>query len=69
MPVTQARLRVAHLAGAEQSLLDSVRGLPVPVYAIGGLGLQDLETARAHGAYGIAAIRSLWGISQLSASS
>jgi len=33
---------------------------PVPVYAIGGLAPKDLETARGHGAHGIAAIRSLW---------
>ena len=37
-----------------------VRDLPLPVYAIGGLGPEDLETAWAHGAQGIAAIRSLW---------
>lgn len=43
-----------------------VRLSPVPVYAIGGLGLQDLEVARAHGAHGIAAIRGLWDILQLS---
>lgn len=41
---------------------------PVPVYAIGGLGLKDLQTAQVHGAHGIAAIRSLWDISQLSES-
>lgn len=41
---------------------------PVPVYAIGGLCLRNLETARAHGGYGIAAIRALWGIDQLSES-
>lgn len=39
---------------------------PVPVYAIGGLAPKDLETARAQGAHGIAAIRSLWGVDQLS---
>lgn len=39
---------------------------PVPVYAIGGMGYADLEKARAHGGHGIAAIRSLWGIDQLS---
>jgi len=39
---------------------------PVPVYAIGGLGLQELETARRHGAHGIAAIRGLWDLDQLS---
>ena len=37
-----------------------VRELPLPVYAIGGLGAADLETAWAAGAQGIAAIRSLW---------
>ena len=37
-----------------------VRELPLPVYAIGGLGPEDLETAWQHGAQGIAAIRSLW---------
>jgi 8-oxo-dGTP diphosphatase len=39
---------------------------PVPVYAIGGLNPGDLETARQHGAHGIAAIRGLWDIPQLS---
>lgn len=32
----------------------------LPIYAIGGLGLQDVEEARRHGAQGIAAIRALW---------
>jgi 8-oxo-dGTP diphosphatase len=41
----------------------------VPVYAIGGLGPKDLETARSHGAHGIAAIRSLWDLDHLSESS
>lgn len=34
--------------------------LALPVYAIGGLGPDDLEFAWAAGAQGIAAIRSLW---------
>ena len=37
-----------------------VQELPLPVYAIGGLGPADLETAWAAGAQGIAAIRGLW---------
>ena len=37
-----------------------VADLPLPVYAIGGLGPEDLETAWAAGAQGIAAIRGLW---------
>ena len=32
----------------------------LPVYALGGLGPADLETAIHHGAQGIAAIRGLW---------
>lgn len=37
-----------------------VAGFPLPVFAIGGLGPADLETAWSHGAHGIAAIRSAW---------
>jgi 8-oxo-dGTP diphosphatase len=33
---------------------------PLPVYAIGGLGRDDLTDARLAGAHGIAAIRSIW---------
>ncbi|NHA16046.1 Nudix family hydrolase [Thioalkalivibrio sp. XN279] len=43
-----------------QRFEELVRDLPLPVYAIGGLGPEDLETAWARGAQGIAAIRSLW---------
>ena len=32
----------------------------LPLYAIGGLGLDDMTQARRHGAQGIAAIRGLW---------
>lgn len=35
-------------------------GARLPVYALGGLGPDDLERAFAHGAQGIAAIRGLW---------
>lgn len=37
-----------------------VGGLPIPVYAIGGLTDADLPNALAAGAQGIAAIRSAW---------
>ncbi len=33
----------------------------LPIYAIGGLGIDDIAVAREHGAQGIAAIRALWG--------
>ncbi len=32
----------------------------LPIYAIGGLGRDDIAAARRHGAQGIAAIRGLW---------
>lgn len=32
----------------------------LPIYAIGGLGPDDIAEARRHGAQGVAAIRSLW---------
>jgi 8-oxo-dGTP diphosphatase len=38
-----------------------VAGLPLPVYAIGGLERKDLESALEAGAQGIAAIRAAWG--------
>ena len=36
-------------------------GLPLPVFALGGLAVEDMETARLSGAHGIAAIRGAWG--------
>lgn len=39
---------------------DRVEPIPLPVYALGGLGPTDLRDAIAHGAQGIAAIRGLW---------
>jgi 8-oxo-dGTP diphosphatase len=38
----------------------------VPVYALGGLGRDDLAAAWRHGAQGIAAIRGLWPLSNRS---
>jgi 8-oxo-dGTP diphosphatase len=35
-------------------------GVSLPLYAIGGLGPEDIAQARRHGAQGIAAIRGLW---------
>jgi 8-oxo-dGTP diphosphatase len=43
-----------------QVFADLIAELPLPVYAIGGLTIADLETAWAAGAQGIAAIRGLW---------
>lgn len=37
-----------------------IAGLPLPVYAIGGLGRQDIPVAQAAGGQGVAAIRAAW---------
>lgn len=37
-----------------------VAGLPLPVYALGGVGPEDVERARLAGGRGVAAIRALW---------
>ncbi|MEO7403720.1 MAG: Nudix family hydrolase [Burkholderiales bacterium] len=37
-----------------------VAGASIPVYAIGGVRSEDLETAWTHGAHGIAMIRGAW---------
>ena len=37
-----------------------VRDLPMPVYALGGLGRTDLDAARQAGGHGVAAIRGAW---------
>jgi len=42
---------------------------PVPVYAIGGMGLGDAGRARESGGHGIAAIRTLWDLDQFPESS
>ena len=34
--------------------------VPIPVYALGGMRLSDLDTARRHGAQGIALISEVW---------
>jgi 8-oxo-dGTP diphosphatase len=37
-----------------------VRNYPLPVYAIGGLSDDLLQTAWEHGAHGIAMLRGVW---------
>jgi 8-oxo-dGTP diphosphatase len=36
------------------------RGMPLPVYALGGLVRADLEQAMRHGAHGVALRRGAW---------
>jgi 8-oxo-dGTP diphosphatase len=39
-----------------------VAGLPLPVYAVGGLTSEDIPRAQAGGAQGVAAIRAAWQV-------
>ena len=39
---------------------DLIKSYPLPVYALGGMHLEDLHVARLHGAHGIAMQRSIW---------
>jgi 8-oxo-dGTP diphosphatase len=43
-----------------QRFAELSRGTGFPLYAIGGLQYQDLDTAWAHGAHGVAMIRGSW---------
>ena len=43
-----------------QQFSNLIENIPVPVYALGGVSENDLETAWQHGAQGIAAISALW---------
>jgi len=44
-----------------QRFAELVRGASIPVYAIGGMSLADLEDAWRAGAHGVAMIRGAWG--------
>jgi len=39
---------------------DLIKDISIPVYALGGLQVQDLILARQHGAHGIAMLRGAW---------
>lgn len=41
---------------------EMIARLPIPVFALGGLGAGDLDTAKAAGAHGVAGIRAFWQI-------
>ena len=40
---------------------EQIQLLPLPVFAIGGVGANHMHTARAAGAHGVAGIRASWG--------
>lgn len=43
-----------------QGFAEVLAGNSLPVYALGGMQPQDLNTARQHGAHGIAMQRAVW---------
>jgi len=48
-----------------QQFEQRVKEVPVPVYALGGMTLDDLSTAQRAGAQGISAIGALWALESL----
>ena len=48
------------LKAAAAAAAATAAGLPLPVFALGGLAADDMERARDAGAHGIAAIRAIW---------
>jgi 8-oxo-dGTP diphosphatase len=45
-----------------QKFTELVQRSPIPVYAIGGLDHEDLATAIANGAHGVALRRAAWNV-------
>lgn len=50
-----------------ERFMELVRGTPIPVYALGGLDRDDLDTALMHGAHGVALRRAAWSGRRFSA--
>lgn len=59
-PVRPTRSHPGYPALGWDAFAALIRGIALPVYALGGLNKADLGHAQAHGAYGIAAITGLW---------
>ncbi len=59
-PVTDTASHPGAPALGWEHFAELVAGLPIPVFAIGGLCPEDLLRARAAGAHGVAAIRGMW---------
>ncbi len=55
---TQSHPGAAHLGW--QAFATMAAGSAIPVYALGGLSQEDMETAWQHGAHGIALLRQAW---------
>ncbi len=60
-PVLPTRSHPGQPALGWEAFEACVRAVGIPVYALGGLTAADLDTARRHGALGVAAISAFWG--------
>ena len=61
-PVVEKQSSVNSKALGWEKFAELSRVSLVPVYAIGGLGIDDLEMSELNGGQGIAAIRNIWNI-------
>jgi 8-oxo-dGTP diphosphatase len=61
-PVCETATHPGVVALGWQSFATLRESVSLPIYAIGGLSPPDIATARAQGAQGIAAIRTLWDL-------
>ena len=59
-PVQQTSSHPSSLPMGWQTFAELVIESSIPIFALGGLGPEDVDTARANGAQGIAAISKLW---------
>ncbi|MGB9094484.1 MAG: thiamine phosphate synthase, partial [Gallionella sp.] len=55
---TQSHPGAPHLGWEKFAAI--AEGASIPVYALGGLTLADMQTAWQHGAHGIALLRQAW---------
>ena len=60
-PVSSTPTHPTRPAIGWESFSRLIENYPLPVYALGGLGLEDRERAWRHGAHGVAGIRAAWG--------
>ncbi|WP_290649438.1 Nudix family hydrolase [Aquisalimonas sp.] len=59
-PVQPTASHPGRAAMGAQAFAECIADVPIPVYALGGLGVEDIPAMRESRAQGIAAIRGLW---------
>lgn len=59
-PVKPTTTHIEHSGIGWERLAETIAVPPVPTFALGGLSLDDMESAQRAGAHGVAAIRAAW---------